>query len=478
MLEPMTSLPRIIQGGMGVAVSNWRLANAVSRLGQLGVVSGTALDSVLVRRLQDGDPGGHARRAMARFPFRDVTAEVLDKYFLPVGREPGRPYARLPMHTVHGTRSLRGVTMLGAFTEVSLAREGHGNPVGMNLLTKVQLPNLATIYGAMLAGVDYVLMGAGIPRDIPGALDAFAAHQPYAMKADVTGSGRSSPDTVLSFDPAEFGGDALETAKRPAFLPIISSHALAAMLLKRASGSIEGFVVEGPTAGGHNAPPRGKAPTDALGQPIYGERDIPDLNAMRDLGLPFWLAGGVGSPAGLQDALSRGAAGIQVGTLFAYSEESGLQDSVKRRVIERTLAGDTQILTDPLASPTGFPFKVVSLPGTASDPEVYARRERVCDLGYLREIYETPDGGIGYRCASEPVDAYVAKGGRREDATGRKCLCNSLTADVGMAQIQKTGRVEPALITSGDDLLQLGRFLTGGPRTYPAAEVVDYLLGA
>ena len=50
---------RIIQGGMGVAISGWRLAAAVGCLpGCLGVVSGTAIDTVLARRLQDGDPGG------------------------------------------------------------------------------------------------------------------------------------------------------------------------------------------------------------------------------------------------------------------------------------------------------------------------------------------------------------------------------------------------------------------------------------
>ena len=44
---PPTSapLPRIIQGGMGVAISDWGLAQAVSRTGQLGVVSGTGIDS-------------------------------------------------------------------------------------------------------------------------------------------------------------------------------------------------------------------------------------------------------------------------------------------------------------------------------------------------------------------------------------------------------------------------------------------------
>ena len=40
-----------------------------------------------------------------------------------------------------------------------------------------------------------------------------------------------------------------------------------------------------------------------------------------------------------------------------------------------------RVFTDPLASPTGFPFKVLGLEGTLSEPAVYARRERLCDLG-------------------------------------------------------------------------------------------------
>ena len=82
------ALPRIIQGGMGVAVSNWSLARAVAQAGQLGVVSGTAIDTVLVRRLQDGDPGGHMRRAMARFPIPEV-AEALAAEFARFLAAPG-----------------------------------------------------------------------------------------------------------------------------------------------------------------------------------------------------------------------------------------------------------------------------------------------------------------------------------------------------------------------------------------------------
>jgi len=52
--QPHAALPRIIQGGMGVRISSWQLAREVSREGELGVISGTAIDTVLVRELQMG----------------------------------------------------------------------------------------------------------------------------------------------------------------------------------------------------------------------------------------------------------------------------------------------------------------------------------------------------------------------------------------------------------------------------------------
>ena len=83
---------------MGIGVSNWRLARAVSLAGHLGVVSATAIDSLLVRRLQDGDPGGDIRRAMEHFPVPGVMDAVLRRYFLPDGRPEGAPYRMLPMY--------------------------------------------------------------------------------------------------------------------------------------------------------------------------------------------------------------------------------------------------------------------------------------------------------------------------------------------------------------------------------------------
>ncbi|TVP42361.1 MAG: nitronate monooxygenase, partial [Gemmatimonadales bacterium] len=165
------SLPLVIQGGMGIGVSNWQLARAVARQGHMGVVSGTCIDSLFVRRLQDGDPGGHLRRAIEAFPLPDVSRAALEAYFIPGGKAPDASYKLLSMWRQKVNEVREQITMLSSFVEVYLAKEGHDGPVGINLLTKVQMPNLATLYGAMLAGVDYVLMGAGIPREIPGVLD-------------------------------------------------------------------------------------------------------------------------------------------------------------------------------------------------------------------------------------------------------------------------------------------------------------------
>ncbi|HST58728.1 MAG TPA: nitronate monooxygenase [Longimicrobium sp.] len=469
------SHPLIIQGGMGVGVSNWVLAKAVSLRGQLGVVSGTCVDTLLVRRLQDGDVGGHMRRAMEAFPIPDVCNDVLRKYFKPEGLAPGEAYKEIPMYRQVVTKVREQLTVLATFVEVWLAKEGHDGVVGINLLTKVQMPNLATLYGAMLAGVDYVLMGAGIPKEIPGVLDRFAAHQPAQVKFDVEGMGGDT--AYLSFDPRVHLEAAPAGIKRPFFLPIIASNSLATMLVRKASGRVDGFIIEAPTAGGHNAPPRGDIVLNERGEPQYGERDVVDLEKMKDHGLPFWLAGSSGSPEKLAEALDAGAAGIQVGTLFAYCEESGIDPALKKDVIRQAQEDRIDVLTDGRASPTGFPFKVVQIGGTMSDPVMYARRERVCDLGYLREAYRREDGRIDYRCAAEPVETYVKKGGARADTEGRKCLCNALFATIGQPQVRHTGfDKEQPLITSGDELKNIRRFIGSDRAGYTAGEVIDYLM--
>jgi NAD(P)H-dependent flavin oxidoreductase YrpB (nitropropane dioxygenase family) len=238
---------------------------------------------------------------------------------------------------------------------------------------------------------------------------------------------------------------------------------------------VDGFVVETEAAGGHNAPPRGPLQLTASGEPLYGERDRPDLDKIRALGLPFWIAGSHADAARLADAHRLGATGVQIGTAFAFCEESGLDSDLKRDVCALALAGCTHIHTDPHASPTGFPFKVLQHPDTLSNPVRYAERPRICDLGYLRETYVRPDGSLGYRCPSESVVDYVRKGGNAADTVGRKCLCNTLLATIGLGQ-HSASHDEPPLITAGHDVAHLPRFFTKDRPSYTAADVIRTVL--
>jgi len=471
----MNNLPVIIQGGMGVGVSSWRLAKAVSQLGQLGVVSGTALDQILVRRLQDGDVGGHTHRALEHFPNREMAQEIYRKYHIPGGKPQKQSYRSLPMHAKDNPRELTELCIVSNFVEVFLAREGHSNPVGINYLEKIQIPHLPSIYGAMLAGVEYILMGAGIPLKIPGILDNFVNHQSATYPLHVTGA-TTGEDTDLHFNPKKFVSGELRPLFRPYFVPIIASSTLAVTLQKKANGRVDGFVIEGPSAGGHNAPPRGKVQYNEQGEPTYGERDRVDLEKISGLGLPFWLAGGYGTPEKLREAKKRGATGVQVGTAFAFCEESGLRGDYKEALLRKAMAGTSQVFTDPVASPTGFPFKVAQLEGSLSEQETYLARPRICDLGYLREAYRKTDGSIDYRCPGEPVSLYVAKGGHLEDTNGKKCICNALVANIGQSQVRSGKYIEYGLVTTGNDLKGIARFLKPSASVYSAADVVSHLL--
>jgi nitronate monooxygenase len=271
-------------------------------------------------------------------------------------------------------------------------------------------------------------------------------------------------------------GVVLPELQRPRFLAIIASTTLAAALLKRATGRIDGFVVEGPLAGGHNAPPRGVLQLDDRGEPVYGLRDHVEPESMKRFGAPFWLAGCYGDPQRVRDALAAGAAGVQVGTAFAFCAESGLDQDLKSRILEKVREGAAVVHTDPVASPTGFPFKVAQLEGSLSDEAVGETRPRRCDLGYLRQLFKKEDGSLGYRCPGEPVDSYVKKGGKAEETLGRKCLCNGLLATIGLPQKRASGYVEKPIVTSGTGLRQLVRFMSQGGSSYTAEDVIRFLL--
>lgn len=459
----------IIQGGMGVRTSSYKLAGAVASHEATGLISGTAIGSVLVRELNDGDPTGNMHWALEQYPRPEIAENIYDKYYKEGGRE-GNPYDRTPLFNYRYSPITADLAVVGAFAEVLLAKRlanGRG-VIGMNLLTKVQEPNMHTIYGAMQAGVDIVAMGAGIPADIPKYMQDMAEQKPIDFPISVA---NATQDYFLKFDPDRYKTDT--ELRVPRFLMIITSHILA-QRFKKHSVPPDGFIIEEPIAGGHNAPPRtpgNKAiALDETGQPIYTARDHANMDTMRSLDVPYWLAGGYGSREGLARAKALGARGVQGGSIFALAKESGMADHLKQRVISQIRSGnDIDVYTDPLASPTGFPFKVARIESTMSEPDVYDERDRICDLGYLREAVEVTFIGrsgkekttVVYRCASEPIDDYLKKGGKLEQTIGRKCICNSLLATVGMGQVREDGRVEPPIVTIGDSVNDNVRAIDG-----------------
>ena len=461
---------------MGAGVSDWRLARAVAQSGQLGVVSGTALAAILVRRLQIGDLDGQMRHGLENFPVPGVAERILADYYIPGGKAADEPFKLTPLPSLQPGADFVALTVAANFVEVFLAKEGHAGLIGINFLEKIQFPTLPSIFGAMLAGVDYVLMGAGIPRSIPGVLDRLAKGEAVELKIDVEGA-QPGEEFLSKFDPAAFCDRGAPTLKRPLFLGIVASATLAMTLARKSNGKVDGFVVECETAGGHNAPPRGAQQLSATGEPVYGPRDVPDLEKIRELGLPFWLAGSYGGPDKLAEALRLGAAGIQVGTAFAFCDESGIRPALKQQVLQLSRDGKARVFTDPLASPTGFPFKVVQIPGTLSDAQANPPRPRLCDLGYLRHAYCKDDGTLGYRCPAEPAPDYVRKGGEPADTEGRLCVCNGLVSTIGLAQIRADQTSDLPLLTAGNDVTQVARYLQPGRDSYTASEVVTYLLG-
>ncbi len=506
---------KLIQGGMGVYVSNWRLARAVAmeQMGStVGTVSGTGLDWVYVRILQLGDPGGHIQRAFLAFDSKfqsEIGKKFFNRYYIQDGKSANVRYKNAPLQVVHTSDGgimlpmpadppqptelfldddVIELLILSGFAEVWLAKEGHNGKIFINFLKKIELPLVYTMYGAMLADVDGIIVGAGNPEGLAAIRSKLVVKEP--VQIDLSLLYREAGESFfVSFNPQKVANGKLTAVsiQKPAFLAIASLENLVRSLAESSSEPPDGFIIEHHTAGGHNAGPQGPLQLDALGQPVYASGDEPNLQIIRELHVPFWLAGGYGSHEKLHQAISLGANGVQVGSIFALAEESGMKTVYRNAILDQIRKGksETDLVLTTLVSPTGFPFKVVQLENTISEAEVYQQRLRVCDIGLLQQRgLSKPDANgvrrIFQRCSAGPVESYISKRGLLHNTQDRRCLCNGLLSAVGLGQITgNNGELteEPAIITLGNHLDGIRRLSRQGQSRYWVKDVIADILG-
>ncbi|MFH2203503.1 MAG: nitronate monooxygenase [Elusimicrobiota bacterium] len=465
----------ILVGGMGADISSIELVAAAANHpgGRIsGSLSATALADIYVHRLQLGDANNEIREAFTACGGAiPALAGDIDRlytnYHIPGGKIVTVPFRGISIGGMTPPRDVQILTIAATFAHIWRTKKAAPDrPIGINFLRKIERPLLYGLYGAMLAGADWVVMGAGDISDIPDIMNRLSRNEPAELSVQVA----TVPGGTyrIRFDPKELVGDSLPPPARPAFFAIVSSHLQAAGLAASDKTRPEGFVIEAPPAGGHNAPPL-KKKLDERGHYMYGPEDDADLDAVAALGLPFWLAGGYGHPE--QPDADRGSRRRQVGTLFALANESGMYPNLRRNVLQLIWKRQLEVVTDPCASPSTYPFKVALVPGTIGDPAVYEARPRRCNVGHLRGYRPMGRRAVGLCSADDPA-IFKKSGGALWRTKGAMCLCNGLLAACGVGQPG-----EKPVVTLGDisPVRELQRRLR---RTeYSVAEAIAFLRG-
>ncbi len=310
----------IIQGGMGVGVSLSPLASAVAREGGVGIVSSACLD-------------------------RLVSKKAVKK---------------------HNTYD-------AAYEEVSVAKAS-GGIAGINIMVALVRDYEDSVRGALDAGADVIISGAGLPLGLPG----------------------------------------IQPPKETALIPIVSSARALELICKkweRLGYRPDAVVLEGPLAGGH------------LGFKIDQidlesnrlENLFPPVKemAMKYGDIPVIVAGGIYTHEDIQRFIGMGANGVQMGTRFLATEESSASAEYKEAVI-RAQEEDIIVAHKP-GSPCGLPFRVIK-----QSPMYVSAMRRLrppkCDKGYV--LLKDSEGKFT-RCPA------------KESNEECFCICNGLLSSAG-----------------------------------------------
>ena len=335
----------IIQGGMGVGISLATLVGAVAREGGMGTISSALLDRLVSKRLG------------RRFDTYEAT-----------------------YHEVLRAKELAG---------------GKGL-VAINIMVALMRDYEQSVRGALDAGVDAIISGAGPPLRLP-----------FIQKPGNT-----------------------------AIIPIVSSaRALEIFCRKWEKRGFrpDAVVLEGPLAGGH----LGFKFEEILDARFSLENLFPPVKevAMKHGDFPVIVAGGIYDHADIAEWQEKGAAGVQMGTRFLATEESNATEAYKQAVIK---AREKDILVVP-NSPCKMPFRILTTSPMFQETLKDLRAPK-CDKGYL--LWPDSAGNLTL-CEA------------KKSGQGFFCICNGLLSSAGYNPFE-----EAPLYTVGHNVYQVREILS------------------
>jgi len=368
----------IVQGGMGVGVSAHRLAGSVAECNAVGTLSSVDMrrhHPDLMARTTHIGTGADAKAAI-----NAANLEALDREI------------RAARELAHG-RGLLAVNVMRAVAEYA-----------------------PYVRQACASGIDAVVVGAGLPLDLP----------------ELT---------------AEF--------PRVALVPILSDARGIALILKKweRKGRLpDAIVIEHPKhAGGH----LGAARIEELGDPRFDfETVIPEARALlRTMGaedrVPLIPAGGINSPQRVRELFALGASAVQIGTAFAVTQEGDAHPEFKRVLAEAKPEDIVEFF-----SVAGLPARAVRTPWLENYLKVCARMQAKA----AERARPKPRCTMVFDC--------LLQCGLRDGIArfGQFCIDHQLAAAL-------RGDVKKGLFFRGADPLPFG------DQIRPVRELVAYLLG-
>jgi nitronate monooxygenase len=267
-----------------------------------------------------------------------------------------------------------------AAIEVAEAKN-EGGCIAINIMVAVQKDFNDSILGAIEGGVDAIILGAGLPTTLPETVS----------EADV------------------------------ALIPIVSSVKALRIIYKRWTDrykrSPDAVVLEGPLAGGHLGFAFSDVSKDEFRlENIFG----PVKEFARTHGdFPVIVAGGIYYHEDILRWVNEiGADGVQMGTRFAATIESGASDSFKQAIID--CKEKDIIIAEKPGSPCGLPFRII---GTSSGYQTALNKTRLpkCNRGFV--LRKDDDGNFTVCTAKDSQDDF--------------CICNVLLSAHGYTDKEK-----------------------------------------